>query len=125
MPEVPKMGKSLPPLRQPNSRLRVREHLTPQEVGRLIAAAGEGARHGARDAALLLVMYRHGLRVSEAVMLEWSQVDFSTATLYVRRAKRGSPAQHPIAGDELRTLRRLQRDRDETGLRHRTGRNIR
>ena len=52
---------------------------------------------------------RHGLRVSELVDLRWDQVDFGTATLHVRRVKQGTPSTHPILGDELRALRRLQR----------------
>jgi integrase len=61
---------------------------------------------------MILVAYRHGLRVSELTALEWSQIDFRSATLYVRRVKRGTPATHPIMGDELRALRRLQREQE-------------
>ena len=104
------MGKSPPPLRVENRRRRVREHLTPQEAADLIDAARHTGRHGVRDGALLLVMYRHGLRVSETVGLRWEQVDFTGATLHVTRCKRGTPATHPIAGDELRALRQLQRE---------------
>jgi integrase len=50
------------------------------------------------------------LRASEACDLEWSQVDFDTATLHVRRVKNGKPATHPIRGNELRALRKLRRD---------------
>jgi type 1 fimbriae regulatory protein FimB/type 1 fimbriae regulatory protein FimE len=95
--------------RRPNAELRSREHLTADEVDRLIAAAKDG-RHGHRDATMLLVAYRHGLRVSELTDLRWDQVDFSTANLHVRRAKKGTPATHPVLGDELRALRRLQRE---------------
>ena len=95
--------------RRPNADLRSREHLTPDEVERLIAAAKDG-RQGHRDATMLLVAYRHGLRVSELTDLRWDQVDFTTANLHVRRAKKGTPATHPILGDELRALRRLQRE---------------
>jgi hypothetical protein len=56
--------------------------------------------------------YRHGLRASEAADLRWDQVDFTTATLHVRRAKQGSPSTHPILGDELRGLRRLRREQE-------------
>jgi type 1 fimbriae regulatory protein FimB/type 1 fimbriae regulatory protein FimE len=92
-----------------NSELRPREYLTPSEVETLIRAARQG-RYGHRDATLILVAYRHGLRAIELCDLEWSQVEFDrTATLHVRRAKNGKPAAHPIRGDELRALRELQR----------------
>jgi integrase len=61
---------------------------------------------------MVLVAYRDGLRVSELVDLRWDQIDFDTATLAVRRAKKGSPSTHPIMGDELRALRRLQREQE-------------
>jgi len=61
---------------------------------------------------MVLVAYRHGLRASELVDLHWDQVDFKTATLHVRRVKKGTPATHPILGDELRALRRLQREQE-------------
>ena len=61
---------------------------------------------------MVLVCYRHGLRASELVDLRWDQIDFNSATLAVRRAKQGTPSTHPIRGDELRALRRLQREQD-------------
>ena len=97
------------PKRRPNSELRTREYLTEAEVERLMNAA-RGNRWGHRDATMVLVAYRHGLRASEIVDLYWDQVDFRTATLHVRRAKKGSPSAHPIIGDELRALRRLKRE---------------
>jgi integrase len=78
------------------------------EVERLMAKA-KGNRWGHRDATMILVAYRHGLRVSELVDLRWEQVDFRTAALHVRRVKKDIPSTHPILGDELRALRRLQR----------------
>jgi type 1 fimbriae regulatory protein FimB/type 1 fimbriae regulatory protein FimE len=59
---------------------------------------------------MILVAYRHGLWVSELVDLRWDQIDFDTATLAVRRVKKGSPSTHPTRGDELRALRRLARE---------------
>jgi integrase len=98
-----------PPTRLSNSELRPREYLTRSEVETLIRTARKG-RHGHRDATLILVAYRHGLRAVEICDLEWSQVEFDrSATLHVRRAKNGKPATHPIRGDELRALRELQR----------------
>lgn len=100
-----------PPRRPPNADLRTREYLTEAEVERLLDAA-KANRWGHRDATMLLVAYRHGLRASELVDLRWDQVDFQTATLHVRRVKQGTPSTHPILGDELRSLRRLQREQE-------------
>jgi type 1 fimbriae regulatory protein FimB/type 1 fimbriae regulatory protein FimE len=69
-------------------------------------------RWGHRDATMILVAYRHGLRASELVDLRWDQVEFRTATLHVRRVKQGTPSTHPILGDALRALRRLQREQE-------------
>src|SRR5262249_5410649 len=99
------------PRRRRNGDLRTREYLTEAEVERLMKAA-TGNRHGHRDATMILAAYRHGLRVSELVDLRWDQVDFRTATLHVRRVKQGTPSTHPIIGDELRALRRLQREQE-------------
>ena len=99
------------PRRPPNRDLRTREHLTEAEVERLMKATKDN-RYGHRDATMILVAYRHGLRVSEVVDLRWEQVDFRTTSLHVRRVKQGSPSTHPILGDELRALRRLQREQD-------------
>jgi integrase len=76
----------------------------------LSAAWCKGNRHGHRDATMILVAYRHGLRASELADLRWDQVEFTSAALHVRRAKQGTPSTHPILGDELRALRRLQRE---------------
>jgi integrase len=74
------------PLRRPNAELRPREHLTEIEVEKLIEAA-KGNRWGQRDAAMILVTFRHGLRASELCGLQWSDVEFESATLHLRRAK--------------------------------------
>jgi site-specific recombinase XerD len=95
--------------RQPNRDLRTREYLTEAEVERLMKAAN-GNRWSHRDATMILVAYRHGLRASEVVDLRWDQIEFRTANLHVRRVKQGTPSTHPILGDELRALRRLQRE---------------
>jgi integrase len=69
-------------------------------------------RYGQRDALMILMAYRHGLRSIELVDLRWDEIDFDTANLAVRRAKKGSPSTHPFRGDELRALRRLAREQD-------------
>jgi integrase len=101
--------RAVPPTRLTNSKYRSREHLTPSEVEKLIEAAKTN-RFGHRDATMLLVAYRHELRASELCGLDWSQVDYNGATLHVRRAKNGKAATHPIRGDEMRALRKLQRE---------------
>jgi type 1 fimbriae regulatory protein FimB/type 1 fimbriae regulatory protein FimE len=103
--------RTVTPRRLPNRKLRTREYLTEVEVERLMKAAG-GNRWGHRDVTIVLVAYRHGLRAAELVDLRWEQVDFRTATLHVRRVKKGTPSVHPILGDELRALRRLQREQE-------------
>ena len=74
-------------------------------------AARSGSRYGHRDSTMILIAYRHGLRASELCDLQWSQVDFNAGTLRVRRRKQGSPGTHPLQGDEIRALRRLQSGR--------------
>ena len=105
------VNRTVTPRRPPNTELRTREYLTEAEVDKLIEAA-KANRWGHRDATMILVCYRHGLRASELVDLRWDQIDFNTATLAVRRTKKGTPATHPIRGDEMRALRKLQRDQD-------------
>ncbi len=101
--------RTVAPKRRPNKDLRTREHLTEAEVERLIKAT-KNNRYDQRDATMILVAYRHGLRASELTDLRWEQVDFRTATLHVRRLKQGTPSTHPVLGDELRALRRLRRE---------------
>jgi integrase len=97
------------PVRPANGELRSREYLTPKEVERLIKTARDG-RYGHRDATLILIAFRHGLRASEICDLEWSQVEFGrSASLHVRRVKNGKPSVHPLRGDEVRALRELRR----------------
>ena len=103
------VNRTVTPLRRKNADLRTREYLTEAEVEKLIDAAHSN-RQGHRDATMILLAFRHGLRASELVDLRWEQIDYAGSRLHVRRAKRGTPATHPLAGVELRALRRLQRE---------------
>lgn len=105
-----KLRKSAPPRKPRNAEVRTREYLTPKEVDRLMAAARKMGRHGHRDRTLILVMYRHGLRVSEAVRLRWDQVDLDAGFIHVNRLKNGTASTHPLGGSEIRALRKLKRD---------------
>jgi type 1 fimbriae regulatory protein FimB len=89
---------------------RRRSHLTLDEIERVLDAASSAGRHGHRDRTLLLVMFRHGLRVSEATDLRWTDVDFKGARLNVRRLKGSRSGTHPIEGDELRALKKMNRN---------------
>jgi integrase len=97
--------------RLPNAHYRVREYLTQKEVERLMKAASDN-RYGHRDATMILLAFRHGLRASELRSLRWEQVDLAQARLHVSRAKNGIPSVHPLTGTELRALRRLQREQE-------------
>ena len=105
-----KSEKPAPPRKPRNADVRSREYLTPKEVDKLLATARKLGRHGHRDRTLTLVMYRHGLRVSELVRLRWDQVDLDTGLIHVNRLKNGTPSTHPLGGEEIRALRKLKRD---------------
>jgi len=111
-PQTSKMGKL--PKRQKNKDVRSREYLTEQEIEMLMDAARKIGRHGHRDATLILLAYRHGLRVSELVSLRWDQIDLKQGLLHVNRVKSGTASTHPIRGPEIRALRRLKRDYPDT-----------
>src|SRR5262249_45654140 len=85
-------------------------YLTEREVDRLMDTARKVSRPGHRDATMILVAYRHGLRASEVCGLEWHQIELDQGRLHVRRAKHGTPSVHPIRGDGIRALRRLRRE---------------
>jgi Phage integrase family len=87
-----------------NSSVRTREYLTATEIEILMAAARKRSRYGHRDATMILIGYR------QLCDLQWHQVEFGPGRLHVRRAKSGSPSVHPMQGDEIRALRRLQRE---------------
>ena len=94
--------------RLPNAAYRSREYLTEAEVERLIEAARKRGRNGVRDAAAILLAYRHGLRAAELCQLRWSEIDLRHGRLHVNRAKGGIESVHPLHGPELRALRPLR-----------------
>jgi integrase len=106
-------GQRQPPGRRLNADYRDREYLTPAEVEKLLKAARKRGRHGQRDGLMIMMAYRHGLRVSELIGLRWSQVDFTSARLTVHRLKGSTGSTHGIPGDELRELRKLRREQEE------------
>ena len=95
--------------RKPNKAYRTREHLTEAEIAKLLAAL-KANRHGHRDWLIGLLIYRHGLRVSEACDLRWDDLDLPKRTIAVRRLKGSTDSVHYLERDELAGLKRLQRE---------------
>ena len=96
------------PVRRPNAEYRVREHLTESEVEELLAVLRRN-RHGHRDWLIGLMIYRHGLRVSEACDLRWDDIHLAARTIVIRRLKGSRDSTHYLERDELAGLRRLPR----------------
>jgi type 1 fimbriae regulatory protein FimB/type 1 fimbriae regulatory protein FimE len=114
--QFPKASKTCnpPPTRQPNQASRTREYLTPDEVERMITAArGAGGRLAERDALLITIAYRHGLRASELIALRLDQIDLKAGTVHVSRIKHGKESTHPLRGPELRALRAWKREQGD------------
>jgi integrase len=84
--------------------VRSREYLTPHEVEALAAAASSTGRHQLRDRTLVLISYRHALRISELVSLRWDQIDFVNKVVYINRMKHGVPSVHPLQADTCSAL---------------------
>ena len=99
----------MPPKKPLNRERRTREYLMPDEVEDIMKAARKVGRHRTRDYTMILLMYRHGLRVGELIDLRWDQIDFKQGLLHVRRLKHGNPSIHPLRGIELRALHGVQR----------------
>lgn len=116
IPQLSKVGKTQnSPLQSPNSHkyaaVRTREYLLSSEIEAMRDALKKaGGRHAHRDSTLVLLIYRHGLRVAEAAALRWEQIDWNGSNLHVKRVKTGTPSTQPLYGDEIRALRKLQRD---------------
>jgi site-specific recombinase XerD len=101
---------ALPPKKVKNIDRRNREYLTPIEIEKLINSAKKLGRYGQRDATMILMAYRHGLRVSELVSTRWCQINLEQGFFSVLRLKNGVSCTHPLFGPELRALRILKRE---------------
>ena len=99
---------NLSPGRPKNKDVRSRTYLTLAEVNDLLAAIQSRGRHTERDYALALLMFRHGLRVSEAIALRWDAVSFDDRKLSVNRVKNSLSGVHPLQPDEVEALQALR-----------------
>jgi len=99
----------LPPSRKKVAKRR-RDYLLPAEVDQLLEGALETGRHAHRNYALILICFRHGLRLGELTNLQWSAVDFGRKTLRVTRLSNGVNSTHPLHPIEIKALRKLQKE---------------
>ena len=97
------------PNRVANDALRTRDYLQESEVVKLISQAKKG-RNPKRDALMINMAFRHGLRISELIDIRWSDLDLKKGTLHVRRLKGSLDSTHPVAREDLRALRALRKD---------------
>ena len=107
---------SSPKGRKKNTAYRVHEHLTEAQIAKLLTALKRN-RHGHRDWLIGLLIYRHGLRVSEACDLRWGDLDLPKRTIIVRRLKGSSDSTHYLEQDEVHGLKLLQRQQEADGTR--------
>lgn len=87
-----------------------KDFLTSAEIDSFLAAARRG-RYGIRDYAMMLMSYRHGLRVSELIDIRMADIDLASSRLFVNRLKGSLSTSQPIEGDELRAIRAWLRER--------------
>lgn len=99
-----------PPIKPKNKERRSREFLSSGEIDKLIKTARDIGRYGHRDATMILIAFRHGLRVSELVSLRWSQFDLKHGLFHVVRRKNSIDSTHPLAGVEMRALQKIRRE---------------
>ena len=90
--------------------LNERKYLTPKEIDLLLTAARRYGREPDRNYCMILMGYRHGLRVSELVSLRWSQIDWRDERIFVPRLKSGKDTTHPLGSLEIKALRKLKYD---------------
>lgn len=113
--EKPTDKKRSPPSKPKNSDRGGPKYLTPEEVNQLIAAAQTVGRHAQRDSTIILICYRHALRVSELIALRWNQVDLDNRRIQVHRLKKGTSSVHKLEVYEVEALTRLKRDEAASG----------
>ena len=89
---------------------RSRDYVRPEEVRRLLKAALTDGRHAHRNYTLILLCYRHALRVSELSELRWRMIDFNRKVIRVKRILNGIDSVQPLRREELTALRKLKRD---------------
>lgn len=82
-------------------------HLEEGEVDLLRKAAGRLGRNGARDEAMVLLSFHHGLRASEVCCLRWERVFLKRGEIYISRCKGSCSGMHILFADDIAVLKRL------------------
>ena len=95
-----------------NDHERAKDFLSDAEIKSFLDASKK-TRYPKRNYLLLLMMYRHGLRVSEAISIKKSDVDIRESRIWIKRLKSGLSVEHPISGDELRGIKRYLSSRED------------
>ena len=103
-----------PPILTPYAKRRPRKFLVDHEVNLTQKAAGSLGRYKHRDSTLILITYRHALRVSEIAALRWDQINFQDNELYVSRLKGSVDGVHPLTKIEIKALRKLSVENAKT-----------
>jgi site-specific recombinase XerD len=111
LPQPAESRKSTGDAKAPRQRRKAVRFLTERQVEDLRRAVKKTSRNPHRDSTMILLAYRHGLRVGELTDLRWEDVHLDRAEIYVRRLKRSKTTMQPLQGDELRALRKLGREK--------------
>jgi integrase len=111
LPQPAQTRKSTEHAKAPRQRRKAPRFLTEPQVEGLRQMVKKTSRNPHRDSTIILVAYRHGLRVGEVTDLRWEDVHLDRAEIYVRRLKSSKSTMHPLQGDELRALRKLRREK--------------
>lgn len=95
-----------------NSEFRDREYLLESEITRLITAAKSNADVflATRNNLIILLSYRHGLRISELTALTLNQIELEEARIHIKRLKGSNSGVHPMAADECRLVAKLRKN---------------
>ena len=114
IPQTPRFIHKATSRRKPNETYRTREHVTEQGMDKLLAALKHN-RHGHRDWLIALMIFRHGLRVSEACDLRWDDLDLPKRQIMIRRLKGSTDSTHYLERDEINGLKLLARQQQVKG----------
>lgn len=106
--------KLTPPTKPKKSEYGARQYLTPDEIKQLIESAKTVGRHGHRDSTLILICYRHALRVGELIALRWEQISLEEQRIRIERMKKGNPSTHRLESDEVTALTSLREENPQS-----------